>query len=116
MLVSVAVYHVELCYGGPEEGGWYFQAGILSPCHPVMYFEAASKPVEGNPDNDWPEIEWVPTQEAKDARGIIQGFLDANENFGAPSLYASNSRGQFVAYIDIGHPSSYFPKERPHYE
>ena len=26
---SIAVYLVQLAYGGPEEGGWYYQAGEL---------------------------------------------------------------------------------------
>ena len=27
-MVLVGVYHVDRCYGGPEEGGWFFD-GLL---------------------------------------------------------------------------------------
>ena len=39
----VNVYYVKRCYGGPEEGGWYYDAGRLELCEP---FKRESKAVK----------------------------------------------------------------------
>jgi hypothetical protein len=36
---SVAVYTSEFVYGGPEEGGWYYQVGGLVEHHKIKFFD-----------------------------------------------------------------------------
>lgn len=36
---SVAVYTCEAVYGGPEEGGWYYDAGGLVDHHKIKFFD-----------------------------------------------------------------------------
>ena len=42
--VSVAMYEVGRAYGGPEEGGWWYDVGNLIP-ETVRCFEAADAPL-----------------------------------------------------------------------
>ena len=64
----VGVYHVDRCYGGPEEGGWYFDA----------WQHVASRLV---PEQQWP--------------GIKEELLEEYHDDGRP-LYSVLSRTEVV--------------------
>jgi hypothetical protein len=42
MLFVIGFYELDLGYGGPEEGGWWFESGTLVRLHRVMRDEAAA--------------------------------------------------------------------------
>jgi len=31
-MLHLNVYEIDQCYGGPEEGGWYYSAGLFHKC------------------------------------------------------------------------------------
>lgn len=87
----VNAYSVERCYGGPEEGGWWYDAG-----EPI-----ASIPIRGSDD---PES----------AKGALRAM------FGWPrersqGRYSVLGGADFEIYVEDGPPEA-FPKQRPHYE
>lgn len=94
----VNVYEMSQEYGGPEEGGWWYDSG---------------EPVESR--------RYVCTSAtAEEHRQVRQAELDnASEddggNKGRPQYSHSNSRGRASVYVE-DHFARFFPKSRPHYE
>lgn len=95
---AVAPYLVWRQYGGPEEGGWYYDAG-----EPAL--EA-----------------WLPVPvicktraEAYAARDVMQEALDADANVGLRDKYSVLSSGVYEAHVSYGYPHP-FPVEQPFYE
>lgn len=87
----VNVYLVDREYGGPEEGGWYYDSGRLHSSTQVVDDDAA---------------------EAKKAE--LQLMCD-QLNEGRPPIHSVASYGQYRVYIEE-EPGENFPKVRPHYE
>lgn len=94
----VAVYLVDKEYGGPEEGGWWYEAGrpVLEPNLP--------KPVWHNS-----------LAEAERHRDLLQKSLDAGVNKERRSISSVLSQGEYRAVVDAGWPLP-FPVSRPRYE
>ena len=93
---TVAVEMLDRAYGGPEEGGWYYDCGSRQDEYPPLVFNS-------EPD-------------ARRACRIANMLLDTGENVGRPSIHNSNSRGIYRASVYGGYPPEHFPKARPHYE
>jgi hypothetical protein len=111
----VNVYDVESRYGGPEEGGWYYDAGTLLESVPAQSHEEAlvkageleekyaldnAKRTPGrirlnNPDDEIPD-DWEPSSQAED-----ESFV--------------HYEGEIKIYIQ-DRPGENFPTHRPHYE
>lgn len=85
--VLVGVYHVDRCYGGPEEGGWYFDA----------WQHVASRLVSAH---RWPAIKEELLQEYPDDGRPLYSVLSG----GVTEVVLENRVGQFKT------------EERPHYE
>lgn len=96
---SVAPYHVSREYGGPQEGGWWFDSG-----HPLS-------------GQDFPPpVITADIQEARQACEAMQAILDGlNKEHGNRDRYSVLSDGEYEARIEDGYPVP-FPPERPHYE
>jgi hypothetical protein len=92
---SVAIYHEEMAWGGPEEGGWWFDAGELLE-RPVRYFR---------------------TEEAAYAyaRRLVR-HLDRVNGKRRYEYSSVLSDGRYTAMVNDGHPLPAFPMTRPHYE
>lgn len=101
---SVAVYLVQRLCGGPEEGGWYFDAGELCSAPELTAF-GTTFPV-GHEDR------------AARMGAEIQGHLDRDWNVGdhARPLSRVLSAGRYVAQVHDGWPPLAFPAERPRFE
>ncbi len=93
---TVAIFMMDRQYGGPEEGGWYYDVGEpeLEYAHLVKGFEFE-----------------------EDANAYCSELQRLTEelNKGRPSIGSVLSRGRYAARICEGYPKS-FPAERPHYE
>lgn len=110
---AVAVYLVDLAYGGPEEGGWYYETG-----------ELVLPPV--GPDLDGITRPWLlPRTYMVDDHGSataylknLQDMLDGpgGPNHGRPSIGSVLSRGRYQAVMCQGFPVAGWPAERPTYE
>lgn len=86
------VYHVELGYGGPEEGGWWYDTGE---------FQHGEGPFDNR-------------EEALTARGALEAEK-AWSNEGLPPKHSVISRGVFEVHIET-HTGRDFPVGVMHYE
>ena len=101
---SIAVHLVQLAYGGPEEGGWFYQTGELCTDPELTAF--------GTTFADGHEAR------AKAMSDEVQAHLDRDWNTGdhAREISSVLSAGRFEARVHDGWPPLAFPAERPRYE
>lgn len=100
MFYTVAVYRISRCYGGPEEGGWYYDAEELS--------HAGDHTIHARmcPNED----------KARDYAKTVQEILDREEPDNARSLGSVLSNGQYRALVCPEFPHERYPLVKPHYE
>ncbi|MDJ0275976.1 hypothetical protein QLH51_04050 [Sphingomonas sp. 2R-10] len=101
---SVAVYLTQRLYGGPEEGGWWYDASELCTDPALTAFGIT-----------------FPNGHEYRARRMsveVQAHLDRDWNTGdhARSISSVLSAGRFEARVHDGWPPLAFPTERPRYE
>lgn len=101
---TIAVYLEDRKYGGPEEGGWWYDAGERrddpeeTGCVPAVF---------RNTDE----------AQAIACRELTQARLDATVNKERRSDTGSVlSEGKYVAILCEGYPEPHYPAVRPHYE
>ena len=108
-LLFLEVFHVQRCYGGPEEGGWYYDAGTR-----CRDFDMIGDMVEaGFSPKIYPD---TARSEAHAEKHRLQKWLDETANKGRPPIYSVNSSGRYEAIIHDGEEVTHFPATRPHYE
>lgn len=93
----VAAYEVDMSYGGPEEGGWWYDRGELIRVLRVFHSEDDA-------------IEWCYN---------FNGKLRSRKfgpNKGRRPLSSVLSTGEVHARVCEGTAPAYFPERRPHYE
>lgn len=89
-VVYVNAYEVERCYGGPEEGGWYFNAGYPIASVPVL------------------------KKRAGEVIDLLEESLGSQyEDNG--SIYSVVGGPELNIYVE-DHKAEPWPKRRPHYE
>ena len=86
----VNLYLTDRVYGGPEEGGWYYNAGEA-----VVSFECTEGDQEELLTEAHELVEWL--------------------NEGRPQISSVLSEGQYSALAEEG-PGVSYPEEEPHYE
>ena len=91
---SVTVYKEYRLYGGPEEGGWWYDAAEPVDDAPVRWYYSLGAAREG-------AAAWNAALEGSDLN--------------SRPLSSVLSDGRYVAYVCEGFPEP-FPKERPVYE
>lgn len=103
-LFWLALYLVDLAYGGPEEGGWWYQAGTLV-VDPETYRKLDAAPSA-----------FMSQEGARRALPPLDARLTAL-NEGRPPIEATNSVGIYEWRV-IQAPTlpTHFPTTRPHYE
>ncbi len=87
------IYELDRCFGGPEEGGWWYTAGTL--------LSSTEVPADANAD----ELHY----EADAKCAAENGQLKWN-------LYSVNYRGGYTEARLEDTPGADFPAETPHYE
>lgn len=101
---TVAIYLVDRSYGGPEEGGWWFDHG-----------ERVDHALD-----DVPSQFLLCVSETKDLANAearrVQRLLDATVNVGRRDIDSVLSTGRYHAQVHNGHPPTRWPERRPHYE
>lgn len=100
---TVSVFLVDRAYGGPEEGGWWYDTG--TPCTEIFEELGTYKLPQITTDKEY----------AFARRKVMQQLLDATLNVGRPSIGSSISRGKYRAVVSDNFPVAY-PAERPRYE
>lgn len=113
---TVAIYLVDLAYGGPEEGGWWYGCGervdhALEGVNPNSLLTVLTG--EGTVYDALPDRA---EREACDYRELLQTQLDATVNRGRREISSVLSEGRYEARAYPGHPPHHFPERTPHYE
>lgn len=103
----VAIYLVDLAYGGPEEGGWYYSCGqLVTDSLNDVPTEYMFKLFDKNSEKD--RYEW---------RKKVQDHLDKTVNVGRREISSVLSTGRYQALCFNGlSAKSHFPDVIPHYE
>lgn len=101
---TVAVYLVDKAYGGPEEGGWWYDCG-----------ERVDHALEGVPSN-FILMVFQTAEAANEAATVLQGILDSTVNVGRRDISSVLSTGRYHAEVYNGHPPHHYPERTPHYE
>jgi hypothetical protein len=104
-LQCVAVYLEDRQYGGPEEGGWWYDAGELVT-DAAFYVDNLITPPMAYAD---PDV-------AAGVEVALQLLLDAGPNVGRRSTSSMLSTGRYVARVEDFPPPLGYPAEKPHYE
>lgn len=97
MKFTLCVYDVSQCYGGPEEGGWWFDAGEL------MHSKAFNR---------------APTK--KEIKKFIKNVARMNRSEERTPRHSVASTGEYVFMVYEGrsgawNPPPFFPQRRPMY-
>lgn len=111
------IYKMHLEYGGPEEGGWHYEAGEMVACLPAERRAILNFPSE--------EFEYEPTvdQYLEDEQSCaILGLLKAHVTtvlggeIGGDAFRSVAPKKDTYWVMWCEQPDRYFPKERPRYE
>ena len=94
----VSVYHIDLAYGGPEEGGWHYTTGT-----PVLW----AAPLQRTFRDRNKAIAYM---------NRLQRIIDALWNKHRRPISSVLSDGVYDVRLDEGHYPASFPSRRPHYE
>lgn len=113
LFLTLAVYRVDRAYGGPEEGGWYYNCGELRLPGPR---DIASEQFH----LFLPNVFFAQSTAERDyARGVMkqrQAMLDIGPNKGLPPISSVSSQGRYEAMLCEGFPKPHFPATPPVYE
>lgn len=105
-LLNVAVYMVDRTYGGPEEGGWYYDYGVI-----------VDHPLDGIEPSELVRLFAVSDLEgAQEWRNELQDKLNAGVNKGRRGISSVLSAGRYEAIMGDGLPVERWPMARPYYE
>lgn len=95
MKYIVAVYHVDLKYGGPEESGWWYDRGSL--VRVLKVFKDDEKAYDYS-------------------RRLNSKLRGLNERLGNRPKHSVLSTGELEANVYENTAPEGFPSHRPHYE
>ena len=110
-------YQIWQCYGGPEEGGWWYEAG--TPVQSVyLGDQTADDYIEAR---DWEDIKDLREKttlnytEGREPKPIANGTGGYNFMPGSdiPSTYVRDD--DYISVIE-DHYAEDYPQQRPHYE
>jgi hypothetical protein len=104
---SVAIYLTDRRYGGPEEGGWWYDVG-----------ERVDDVLDGMPPDSVAKVfsGEASEEEAEQHAALLNGLLGQSVNVGRRSIDSVLSTGRYVAEVRECWPEKNYPKEKPHYE
>jgi hypothetical protein len=95
---TVRVYLQDQSYGGPEEGGWYYQTGEFA----------------------WEFVRYSRRFATRKMAALYAGLVNketlAGVNEGRPSTGSVLSRGKYVAEVWGEEAPLSYPAKKPHYE
>ena len=103
---TVALYFRQRYYGGPEEGGWWYDQDTLVPADDSLMSDWVTKCA----------TVWLNEDLAYETARELNLELEHQVNRARPSLYSVLSQGIYVACVYPGWPPVQDPATRPHYE
>ena len=109
----LAVYEIHSEYGGPEEGGWYYQAGTLvaSASVETLYERDDVYTTFTNvyADVKYHVVEWEVELYDRDPRDVHHLTADQVE-------YQQDQMNDYADIKNFLRPVTHIPKRAPHYE
>lgn len=119
----VNVYEVYRAYGGPEEGGWYYDEGTLIDCQMFDYWGPDDLKDNKQRQRAVDYAEHIKAELEKS--GSLEYALGSGEHDGVNMMGEGDDNylmkggswgeGKYVITVSTNRGESY-PKERPHYE
>ncbi len=101
----VAVYMVDKAFGGPEEGGWWYDYGDLVIDTDLLKANGISLPIAyDNMDT------------AERVCGYQNQLLNNTLNVGRREISSMASAGRYMAMVFENELPNHFPTEKPRYE
>lgn len=112
---TVAIYLVDRAYGGPEEGGWWYDYGVrqdidfakqwpeFNGCGALAYNYGIPRIF----DNEGQAVNWCEN---------VTALLDETANRGRREINSVNSTGRYRAEVHDNYPPHHWPEVTPHYE
>lgn len=94
---TVAVYFNDRAYGGPEEGGWWYNCGELAKVCRTFKSEALADDYAFRLNQRLKSRTFGPNQGRRDMSSVL-------------------SDGEYWAHVYDGAPPASFPDRKPHYE
>lgn len=104
-LYWVGVYLVDRAYGGPEEGGWYYDCGELVTDR--SFYEGHS---------DYLPRTFLDEKQAHAFAKTIDKWLEESHNVGRREISSVLSEGRYYAMVMEGILPHHYPERKPHYE
>lgn len=109
---SVAIYLVDKAYGGPEEGGWWYNYGIRQDVDFSKQWDLLNNTFgnHGIPrifDSEESACAWCEN---------VNMLLDATLNKGRRDISSVLSTGKYRAMVHDNYPPHHWPELTPHYE
>lgn len=101
----VGIYLTDRAYGGPEEGGWYFDCGELVT--DASFYDGR---------NGMTPRSFTNMEDAYHFANECQTYLDATDNVGRHPVSSVLSEGIYTAMVMESSLPAYFPERKPHYE
>lgn len=95
---TVSVFLIDRMWGGPEEGGWWFDAGYPATDHYRTYTRT-----------------FTSRESALQYRESLDHTIIDHANDGRHPISSMASDGEYRVYVCEGAPKP-FPESRPHYE
>ena len=101
----VAVYMVDRAYGGPEEGGWWYDCGELITDADLLKENGIALPTAYSEESL-----------AERAVGYANHLLNNTLNVGRREISSVISTGRYMAMVFENELPHHFPTVRPRYE
>lgn len=98
------VYLTDRAYGGPEEGGWWYNYGV--PATDLPDVAVCYGPYTNSEEDQ---------ESMRIRREVIQMYLDKHNSERRSDLNSVLSEGRYIVCRE-GHVAQYWPKEKPYYE
>jgi len=104
-MITVAVYMYDRAYGGPEEGGWWYDT--YTPMHEEEEFVHLLAHFPSTEEGEIHAERW---------EQLAQKYLDKEYNEYRTPVSSVNSDGKYVVLATDGYDVTHIPHTRPHYE
>lgn len=112
-VLFVSVYFASKTFGGPEEGGWWYEFGELVTERDFYLSLDVSRLGEVA---ICPAV-FMDEEQAENYRQALQVLLDDTVNKDLPPLDSVLSQGRYKAHLsDVGYLPTHYPQQKPRYE
>jgi hypothetical protein len=111
------VYLMTLRDGGPEEGGWFYEAGDMIACVPCLRRKKVVQYHDEATDEFWDEfIEWLNKEEPQRVKNVCKMLVDEGYGKFDNEFRSTRPRHDSLRLSWSEDLVTHFPTDRPCYE